>query len=125
VLEDVRIAKHCPASWVTMKGDDRVRFCGVCQLNVYNLSNMTRAGAEALISGAGGQRVCVRLYRRVDGTFLTQDCPVGVFAVLRRQARTAAVWFAVALGLSFLVTAVGRIRSRRGFWTQGQLTLMQ
>ena len=42
LLEDVRVASPCNASWDAMKGDDRVRFCGECQKNVYNLSAMTR-----------------------------------------------------------------------------------
>ncbi len=46
VLEDVRIASPCSASWEDMTGDARVRFCGKCAKNVYNLSEMTRDEAE-------------------------------------------------------------------------------
>jgi hypothetical protein len=59
-----------------MFGNDRVRFCGECKLNVYNLSGMTRTEAESLIINTEG-RLCVRFYRRRDGSILTQDCPVG------------------------------------------------
>ena len=34
----VRVARPCPASWAKMVGDDEVRFCALCGLNVYNLS---------------------------------------------------------------------------------------
>jgi hypothetical protein len=70
-----------------MSGDERVRHCAQCHLNVYDLSAMTRAEAEALIEEAEGS-LCVRLYRRADGTVLTADCPVGV-AAARRFARRA------------------------------------
>src|SRR3954464_854122 len=75
-LEDIRIASPCPADWDAMYGDDRKRFCGDCKLNVYNLSGMTRDEAETLIMNAEG-RLCIRMYRRADGTVITSDCPVG------------------------------------------------
>lgn len=58
-----------------MSGDDRVRFFGDCRLNVYNLSGMTRREATDLIQLQEG-RLCVRFYRRKDGTLVTRDCPV-------------------------------------------------
>ena len=70
------IATPCPASWDDMEGDDRVRFCPECELNVYNLSAMTEEQALALVQEREG-RLCVRLYQREDGTVLTSDCPVG------------------------------------------------
>jgi len=71
-----------------MTGDDRVRYCQECQLNVYNLSDMTRAEAEQLIASREG-RLCVRFYRRADGTILTRDCPTGLRARVRRLSRLA------------------------------------
>src|SRR3954469_22981979 len=82
-LEMVRVASPCPADWDSMKGDDRVRFCGQCNLNVYNLSGMTRDEAEELVNSAEG-RLCVQLLVREDGTVLTQDCPVGLRALRRK-----------------------------------------
>lgn len=72
----LKIASPCPASWDDMEGDDRVRFCPECELNVYNIASMTEAEAVELIAEREG-RVCVRLYQREDGTVLTRDCPVG------------------------------------------------
>lgn len=77
MLEDVRIASPCNAGWDDMIGDDKARFCGQCRKNVYNLSAMTRAEAEALLEEREGS-MCVRLYRRADGTVLTADCPDGL-----------------------------------------------
>ena len=83
VLEQVRVATPCHASWEEMKGDDQVRFCSQCSLNVYNLSEMKRGEAEAFIAKSEG-RVCIRLYRRDDGTVITKDCPVGRRALHRQ-----------------------------------------
>jgi len=85
VLENVAIAAPCKASWDAMVGDDRVRFCGQCEKNVYNLSAMPRDEAEALLAAREG-KMCVRLYKREDGTVMTSDCPVGVKRRRRRRA---------------------------------------
>lgn len=103
ILSGIRIAKPCPASWAAMRGDDRVRFCDQCRLNVYNLTDMSRSQAEKLVAEREG-RLCVRFYRRADGTVLTDNCPVGLRAArrqLRRLISSYAALFAV------LVTTVG------------------
>jgi hypothetical protein len=83
LIQRVHIASPCNASWDQMRGDDRSRFCAHCNLNVYNLSAMTTKEGERLIREKEG-RLCVQIYRRRDGTILTQDCPVGLSAVRRR-----------------------------------------
>lgn len=88
-LDKVRIARPCPARWEEMAGDERVRFCGLCRKNVYNLSAMSREAAERLIEERQGQ-MCALLYRRADGTVLTSDCPVGARAFAARVARRIA-----------------------------------
>lgn len=87
-LETLQVASPCHAAWEAMTGDDRVRFCPECSLHVYNLSAMDRQEAEALVREKEG-RLCVRYYRRADGTVLTRDCPVGVRALRRRLALLA------------------------------------
>ena len=77
LLNDIQIATPCPAKWEDMTGDDRTRFCGQCNLHVYNIVSMTGPEAETLIRQTEG-RLCVRLHRRADGTVLTRDCPVGI-----------------------------------------------
>jgi hypothetical protein len=77
VLESLRVASPCPARWEEMIGDERMRFCGTCAKNVYDLSAMTREEAEAFVERHGGQGVCVTFRRRRDGKVLTSDCPVG------------------------------------------------
>ncbi len=82
-LNNIQIASPCPADWEQMYGDDRKRFCGECKLNVYNLSGMTRDDAERLVTNHEG-RLCVRYYRRADGSVITADCPVGWAKVKQR-----------------------------------------
>lgn len=96
-LDGVRVAAPCPADWDKMVGDERARYCGQCNLHVYNLSGMTRKEAEALITNTEG-RLCVRFYRRADGTILTLNCPVGLRALKRRVTRIASATLSAVLG---------------------------
>ena len=54
-LDHVRVAAPCQADWDQMIGSERVRFCGQCSLNVYNLSAMSRSDAESLIARNEGR----------------------------------------------------------------------
>jgi hypothetical protein len=96
-LDNIRIASPCSADWNQMYGNDRKRFCGDCRLNVYNLSDMTRDEAESFLMASEG-RVCVRFFRRADGTVLTRNCPVGWRAVKQRVSRAAMAVFSVVVG---------------------------
>jgi hypothetical protein len=95
-LESIQVAAPCKTTWESMQGDDRVRFCALCKLNVFNLSGMSRAEAETLVRGAEG-RLCIRMYRRADGTVLTTDCPVGLAARVKRKARLVVAGLAAML----------------------------
>jgi hypothetical protein len=97
-LNHVRVAAPCPADWDQMIGSERMRFCGQCNLNVYNLSSMTRSEAESLIARNEG-RLCVRFYRRRDGSVITKDCPVGLRAIRRRVSYIAKAIGSMVLGL--------------------------
>lgn len=106
-LDTLKIASPCPADWDAMTGDDRVRHCSECRLSVYNLSEMTREEAEALIEETEG-RLCVRLYQRADGTVITRDCPVGA----GKKKRRAAFIGAVLGGLMTLLAGAGALWAR-------------
>jgi hypothetical protein len=95
VLNNVRVASPCSQAWDEMKGDDRSRFCTSCDRHVYNLSGMPQAEAEALVREREG-RLCVRFYRRRDGSLLTADCPVG-----RQRMRRALIWQCGAVTMLF------------------------
>jgi hypothetical protein len=77
-LEDLRIASPCNQRWERMLGDDRVRHCSSCDKDVYNVAGMTRAEALQLITNQTSEGLCLRLFRREDGTVITADCPVGL-----------------------------------------------
>ena len=97
-LDHVRVSAPCKADWDQMIGSDRMRFCGQCSLNVYNLSSMTRSDAENLIS-RNEARLCVKFYRRHDGSIITKDCPVGLRAIRRRLSYAARAIGSMVLGL--------------------------
>jgi len=93
VLPNIRVASPCTADWNAMTGDERTRACAQCNKNVYNLSEMTREEAEALIIEKEG-KLCARYYQRSDGTILLKDCSIGV---ARQRRRRAIAWGAVGL----------------------------
>ncbi|MCB9598250.1 MAG: hypothetical protein H6719_36390 [Sandaracinaceae bacterium] len=103
-LDVIDVPDPCPEPWDGMKGDDKVRFCGLCEKNVFHLSNMTRDDANELLAQATGE-ICVRFYRRADGTVVTTDCAPIRFAAMRRLARRtltgAASMIVALLGLVF------------------------
>lgn len=83
-IDDVQIASPCSVAWDDMDGDDKVRHCYQCKLNVYNIAAMEHREAVELL----GLRddICIRLFRRKDGTVITRDCPIGL-KVMKRYAR--------------------------------------
>jgi hypothetical protein len=83
---DLRISSPCPESWDEMAGDDRVRFCNRCSLNVYNLAIMSREEVEAIVRSRNGQRLCGRLYLRGNRTATLRDCAGGRRVKLVRRA---------------------------------------
>lgn len=107
-LNHIKIASPCSADWDEMRGDNRQRYCSECKLNVYNLSEMNQREAENFLFEAEG-RVCVRLYRRSDGTVITQDCPVGWQAIKRKISRAATAIFSLLASLFGGVWAVSQI----------------
>lgn len=95
-LNNIKVAAPCTADWRFMCGNERVRFCGQCSKNVYNLSALTREQAEDLILRNEG-RLCVRFYRRKDGTIILNNCPVGLRAIKARYNSTKATILKAAL----------------------------
>ncbi|HEX7723940.1 MAG TPA: hypothetical protein VF397_17385 [Pyrinomonadaceae bacterium] len=122
-LNHVEVAAPCKADWDQMIGSEQMRFCGQCNLNVYNLSGMTKDEAESLIARNEG-RFCVRFYRRTDGSIITRDCPVGLRAIRDRVSYwTRAIG---AAALTFLAT-VGfyRLSEIRPFAPQATMGVMR
>jgi len=116
-LDRLRIVTPCDVPWSSMMGDDQVRFCDRCRKNVYNVAEMTRAEAVALIDRAEG-RVCMQIARRPDGTIVTGDC----WARLRRARRRGILAFAAALPVVLVAQLWSQafgLRALSGFFQRG------
>src|SRR5580658_10981567 len=106
LLQNVKVAAPCNASWEGMESvdGDRVHFCAGCKKNVYNLSAMSQTQAEGLLRKHEGH-LCVRYYRRTDGTILTQNCAVGQAMIrtkmIAKSKQAAFVTAAVAAMAAF------------------------
>lgn len=98
-LDRITIPKPCDADWNSMTGNDQVRFCEHCNLQVNNLSNMTRLEAMRLVARSKG-RLCVRYIQRMDGGVLTKGVPEKLHRISRRVSRIAAGAFTATLSLT-------------------------
>ncbi len=118
LIDNLKIASPCPVKWEEMQGDARTRFCRQCNLNVYNLSAMTRQEATAVVAQTEG-RVCVKYFQRQDGTVITADCPVGLKLLRERVAGITSVVLAAVMSLVFFAegifatTNAGKKKARR------------
>ncbi len=120
MLNDLQIASPCSVPWATMgeTDSDAVRFCGQCSKKVYDISQLTTAEAGLLIQQgeAGGNMACMQLYRRFDGTVITDDCPVGLRRIrdswrrLKSSAAAALALFCVSIP----AFAQNNIRAEKG-----------
>lgn len=100
LISKIKIATPCTADWNSMTGDEITRFCGQCRLNVYNISEMSTGEAAKLIRKKEGN-ACLRLYRRADGTIITDNCPIGLRKLRARMRKVAA-----AVGFQLALTAL-------------------
>jgi hypothetical protein len=117
-IDQIEIKSPCTVSWDEMRpagGDGRVRFCGQCRQNVYNVEAMGRGEARRLIAAREG-RLCVRILRRPDGTVVTADC----WARLR-AARRRGLWpflgMLVLVGFTELIAMGAGLARLRNLWT--------
>ena len=113
VLPNIRVASPCTADWNEMTlldAEGRARHCKSCDKNVYNLSAMTRAEAEALIVAKEG-RLCVGYWQRKDGTILLKDCLVGTANARKRRLVAAGAVALLAGGAALTFTQHTETRS--------------
>jgi hypothetical protein len=118
LLDKISVASPCNASWDEMHGDERVRFCGQCSKHVYNLSAMSAEEAATLVY-LKEDELCVRFFRRRDGTFLTSDCPAGARRQRRRQLGLCAVVVAATATACAIQLADDVVEPK---YTMGKLT---
>ena len=102
-LEQIEVENPCSEDWSEMKGNERVRFCSHCNLNVNNLSALTRREALKIVRRSRG-RICVRYVQNpVDKTPVFAD---RLHQITRRAAVAAGV-LGASLTLSTLTFAQG------------------
>lgn len=121
ILDNLRVASPCPKLWSDMEltPEQSVRFCGDCKKNVYDVSKMSKAQAELVLQQAcaqqlegSGRSLCMQLYRRADGTIITDDCPVGLkrirdsWRLIKRSAASFAALVLCQIGLNGLGSKV-------------------
>src|SRR5690242_9839987 len=95
-LERLQISSPCRADWDEMAGTEQVRRCIHCELDVYNLSAMTREQIESLVARSQG-RLCVRYVSRSDGSIRTDSHSAPVHAARPRASLLVAGAFTAAL----------------------------
>src|SRR5260370_2750025 len=98
-FDRITIPAPCEADWDSMVGNDQVRFCEHCSLEVTDLSAMTRQAAMRLVARSQG-RLCVRYIQRPDGGIFTRTLPEKLHRIGRRVSRIAAGAFTATLSLS-------------------------
>ena len=108
-LDMVEIPIPCDVPWNGMPGDERVRHCGQCKQNVYNVSELTREEANRLLRA----RACLRIYRRPDNTVVTSDCRERLRAARKRGLLIFAGTLLIVLWAQICAQFVGLMGLRR------------
>jgi hypothetical protein len=75
-IEKYRRASNCDASWESMAGSGKVRFCQKCNLQVYDFAELNLEEAQELIFQREVKKDVVP-FKRKDGKFLSSNCPIG------------------------------------------------
>ena len=112
IVDRIEIPLPCHVPWADMTGDDRVRFCGDCRQSVYNVAMFTRAEATRLLNDSSG-RVCLRIFRRPDGTVVTDDCRARLRAARKRGLLIFAGTLLVVFWAQICAQFVGLMGLRR------------
>lgn len=102
-IDSIEVKSPCSEDWNKMSGNNQVRFCSHCNLNVNDLSAMTRKEALKLVRKANG-RICVRYIQNpVDKKPIFGD----KLYQLTRRAGIAAGVLGASLTLSTIAYAQG------------------
>ena len=103
-LKNIQIASPCKMNWNDMArtSEEAKRFCGDCRKHVFSIDQLSAKEAHQLIQSASANNssVCVRLFKRADGTIITDDCPVGLRRIRNawRRLRTSVASILLLLG---------------------------
>lgn len=106
LLADVSVLKPCGVDWNTMTGDEQVRVCSQCNLNVHNLSAMNALEAATLVKRRKTERVCVYFKRNLDGSVKVDNCPQQIKSLRTKVfCAAAASLMCIALSVHFSSTS--------------------
>ncbi len=121
-LDQITVKSPCTEDWDGMLGTGRVRLCGSCEKNVYDLTGLSDREVSDLVAEKEGH-LCVRFFVRVDGTVTTSLCPSGSAAFPAPEPRA---WPTVAAGLVLALVGLSEAapppESRTGGATPGITT---
>lgn len=105
LADSIKVSSPCNEDWEAMTGNKKVRFCSHCDLNVTNISEMTRREAMRLVKKSNG-KLCVRYIQN-------PKTKAPVFAdklyQIGRRVRVAAGILGASLAVSTAVYAQGGI----------------
>jgi hypothetical protein len=87
LIDRVRIDKPCSALWEQMSGDERARFCRLCNKHVHNVEALTTCEVDAIL--AGPTLPCLRVRYDASGLALTRD-RIARYAAIAATAALAA-----------------------------------
>jgi hypothetical protein len=119
-LKNLTIPSPCAADWNSMVGNDQVRFCEHCSLDVHNLSLLTRHQAERLAARSRG-RLCVRYHHDSSNHPLTLPVGQKLHRIGRRVSRIAAGAFTATLSVT-TAAAQNSAGSQSGNWNPPNAT---
>lgn len=104
-IDSIEVKSPCSEDWNEMSGNKQVRFCSHCNLNVNDLSAMTRKEALKLVRKADG-RICVRYVQNpIDKKPVFGD---KLYQITRRAGIAASV-LGASLTLSTIAYAQGSV----------------
>ncbi len=107
--DDYKLTKpNCPFVWAD--GDltkDKVRYCTQCSSQIYNFAGFDKAEAQSLIFKREN-RENAHIYKREDGKFMTNDCPI---AVKKHKDKSMLIGGAVLAVILLVVMMVGSLMS--------------
>jgi ankyrin repeat protein len=121
-LNNVTVPSPCTADWNSMIGNDQVRFCEHCNLQVHNLSQMTRNQAQRLISRSNG-RLCVRYHRDRKGHPRVLPIRQRLRRFGRRTSQLAAGAFTATLSVTSAVADSSQSRQSENHDVSAVVTL--
>ena len=72
-VHELKVLQPCHVPWDEMQGDDRSRFCKICEKQVYNFSQMHESEIIDCLRDRS-ESVCAQIRRSDDGRIVTKQC---------------------------------------------------